>query len=60
MKVILFVLSLFILLCMSGILYTAIIKDSPMCMVGIIIASAMFLLSSILVILTYGELCEKY
>lgn len=58
MKVVLFVLSLFILLCMSGILYTAIVKDSPMCMVGI--ASAMFLLSSILVILTYGELRENY
>lgn len=60
MKVVLFVLSLFILLCMSGILYNAIIKDSPIYIVGVIITSAMFLLSSILVVLTYGELCEKY
>lgn len=58
MRVIMFVLSLLVLLCASGMFYGAIIKDSPMYCTGIILMSVVFLLSIIFVTTTYRELTK--
>lgn len=56
MKIIMFILSLFILACASGMLYGVIIKDSPMRYIGITLMSIAFLLSIILTATTYKEM----
>lgn len=56
MKVVMFILSLLVLICASGMFYGAIIKDSPMYYTGIILMSAVFLLSVALTMVTYKEL----
>lgn len=60
MKVIMFFLSLVILAGMAAILGNAIVKDSPIYVVGVILASMMFALSIMLTVITYMELRDKY
>lgn len=60
MKIIMFILSLFILICTSGMFYGAIIKDSPIRYIGIFIMSIVFLLSIVLTITTYKEMCKNF
>lgn len=57
MKIIMFSFSLLVLLCMTMIL--SIIKDGPLYMTGIVLTSAMFILSVILAVITGMELHEK-
>lgn len=56
MKIVMFILSVLMLVCVVGMLYGAIIKDSPMHITGITLLSAMLLLSIILTTTTYREL----
>ena len=48
-----------VLLCMTMILCNSIIKDGPLYMTGIVLTSAMFILSVILAVITGMELHEK-
>nr|DAY78769.1 MAG TPA: hypothetical protein [Caudoviricetes sp.] len=58
MKTANFIMSLFAALCSLGMIYGAIVTESPVKSVSVIIFSIIFLLCIRLVVLTYNELKE--
>lgn len=56
MRVVMFAISIFFLICSIVLLYSAIINDSPMYIQGIVVMLILFLGSVVLVKITYNEL----